>query len=85
MSHTCPLCGNVRFATFEGYKAHRMQWHGIHEITEIPKPVNTSGRTKAQIVQEAEDSWLKPFILEGNAGKHLEACRCEVCKASSKA
>lgn len=41
------------------------------------KPVNTSGRSKAQIVFDAEASWLKHNLL--NIDGHWENCRCMTC------
>jgi hypothetical protein len=47
------------------------------------KPENITGRTPKQIVEDAERTWLKPFLVESDApalvannDEHLPACRC---------
>jgi hypothetical protein len=40
-------------------------------------PINTSGRTKEQIVAEAEATWLLPTLIGDVA--HGESCRCIAC------
>lgn len=53
-------------------------------------PERVTSRSKAQIVKEAESTWLKPFIIEHNDGQtkelheisiktHAEDCHCEPC------
>lgn len=41
------------------------------------QPINTSGRTKAQIVAEAEATWMLSHIV--GLQEHDENCRCMVC------
>jgi hypothetical protein len=54
------------------------------------KPENITGRTPKQIVEDAERTWLKPFLIENDAPEerpaivtnrqeHLEACHCNEC------
>jgi DNA-directed RNA polymerase subunit RPC12/RpoP len=73
MPSTCALCGK-HFQTWEEYKMHTAFRHSQKIM-----PVNTSGRTKAEIVSNAESTWLRSFIIESNNHDHLEACRCPEC------
>jgi hypothetical protein len=83
--HTCALCGQISFSTYREYEAHRSVFHGLK--TEI-KPENVTGRSPRQIVEDAERTWLKPYLIvnEGpltvtasNDSQHLDACRCNDC------
>jgi len=84
MVHHCALCGRIEFKTFREYEIHRTDFHGIKPPE---RPLNVTGRSKEQIVREAEAGWLKPYIVP--TGKepiahfddapHLEACRCNAC------
>jgi hypothetical protein len=40
-------------------------------------PLNTSGRTKTQIVEEAEQGWLRPMLVSPE--DHTDVCRCMGC------
>ena len=73
MTNACPVC-NLEFHHWPNYSAH-LRSHSMHSSL----PLNTSGRTKAQIVASAEDTWLKPAIIQTITGDHLEACHCEAC------
>lgn len=42
-------------------------------------PVNTSGRSKEDIVKDMENTELAAFIIETDTGVHLDACRCRKC------
>lgn len=84
MSHHCALCGRIVFKTFHEYEIHRLDFHGIKAAY---KPVNISGRNKAEIVREAEAAYLKRYIvptgreaiITSSEAVHLEACRCNTC------
>ena len=73
MPSTCPICG-ICFQTWSEYHEHTR----THQHKEI-KPVNHTGRSKAQIVREAEETWLCPFIIQSSNGEHVAACRCNLC------
>ena len=66
----CSICG-IRFSDFLAYDNHRKNNH-------MPKivPLNTSGRTARQIIDNAEATWLKPFIVDS---VHDADCRCNSC------
>ena len=45
------------------------KWHEYYQHTQIKcvkkfVAVNTSGRSKRQIVEDAENSWLKPYLTK---------------------
>ncbi len=42
-------------------------------------PVNVSGRTKSQIVEEMENTVLSSYVLDYNDISHPEFCRCNKC------
>jgi len=43
-------------------------------------PTNTSGRTKTQIVWDAEHDWLKPILIDGlSSPTHSIDCKCMAC------
>lgn len=86
-SYYCPRCGKIEFKNVGEYELHQIDFHGI----KLPiRSRNESGRSSLQIVKDAESSWLKPFILEGNfiltdstnEEKHLTACMCHQCLAT---
>ena len=60
MRHNCALCGQISFTTYHEYEAHRREFHMLK--TEI-KPENITGRSRAQIVAEAERTWLQPHLI----------------------
>jgi hypothetical protein len=84
MSHHCALCGRIVFKTFHEYEIHRLDFHGIRAQA---RPLNVTGRSKEQIVREAEASWLRPYIVPTGREaithfdntEHLDACRCNAC------
>lgn len=60
---TCALCGGVKFNDNNGYNRHMIEHHGHQPERPPVRPINTSGRSKAQIVFEAEYSWLRKFLV----------------------
>jgi hypothetical protein len=75
-SNRCPMCEQT-FKEWSDYHVHMTQYHGrmiSSAITTVP--LNTSGRSKAQIVDDAERSWLKCAIL---SDEHTAECRCMGC------
>lgn len=66
---TCALCA-INFTNFKDFKTHVVQTHRADWRKEIPDhrpdivPYNLTGRSKDQIVNEAEASWLKEIIVE---------------------
>jgi hypothetical protein len=42
-------------------------------------PMNVSGRSKEQIVKNAEATWLAPFVIDPLRTVCIEGCRCERC------
>lgn len=80
----CALCGSVS-GNYQAFQNHRSLVHKLIESTR--KPV----RTKKQIVDEAENTWLKPFIIQSNDGSlmypkaielpivHDRDCHCGEC------
>ena len=81
MPSTCPHCG-IGFNHWNDYHEHLASSHrhmGL-ESKARPLPANYTGRSKAQIVREAEASWLRPLIVTtSNEQEHLDACRCNEC------
>lgn len=80
----CPHC-QIGFNRFDDYHEHLMT-HRQHTALESKAKAqagisrSTSGRSKQQIVQEAEETWLKPLIItSSNEQEHLASCRCSVC------
>ena len=84
MSHTCNLCGRIVFKTFHEYEEHRRIFHGIHSTI---RPERITNRMPAQIVKDAECTWLKDYLIaiEGAlevttvSNEHLDACQCDLC------
>jgi len=82
--HLCVMCGQIAFNTYHEFEFHRALFHGMK--TDI-RPENITGRTPARIVFDAEDTWLKPYLIPldqplivmANTQEHLEACRCNNC------
>jgi hypothetical protein len=68
MNH-CHLCGQ-QFNTFAEFTNHRATEHG-HRI----HPYNRTHRTREQIVEQAEQGWLRPYLII----EHSELCRCIHC------
>ena len=58
----CARC-ETTFSKWELYAYHMQS----KECVKVIKSVNTSGRTKAQIVNDAERTWLAPHIVGGVA------------------
>lgn len=56
----CARCEEV-FVKWSEYHAHHVRAQCARKL----RPVNTSGRQAAKIIQEAEMSWLKPFLISG--------------------
>ncbi len=42
-------------------------------------PINVSGRTPAQIIEQAEITWLVPYFVKTD---HRDDCRCNTCLQS---
>ena len=78
--NTCVHCG-IGFSKWGDYNEHLQEAHKMTSYgTVLIKPVNVSGRSKAQIVKEAEASWLAPLIITtSNEQEHLNSCKCNVC------
>jgi hypothetical protein len=81
--HLCALCGQISFATYHEYEKHRAE---VHNMKTAVRPENITGRTPKQIVEDAERTWLKPYLINpataeivANTQEHLEACRCMPC------
>ena len=73
MPSTCPICG-ICFQTWSEYHEHTR----THQHKEV-KPVNHTGRSKAQIVHDAEETWLHPFIVGSVPVLHSAECHCTPC------
>jgi len=58
MVNQCAKC-EARFSQWSAYHTHVMLASCAKKIV----PLNTSGRTKMQIVMEAESSWLKGSLI----------------------
>jgi len=84
MAHICPHC-QIGFNVWQDYQEHLSSSHRHLALESRDRAVavnhrNVSGRTKAQIVNEAELTWLAPFIISSsNEAEHLDACRCVKC------
>jgi hypothetical protein len=84
MPPRCARCGNVEFKTFHEYEIHRFDFHGVKPQI---KPIRITGRTKEQIVRDAENTYLKDIIVPTgreviyslNEETHLPACCCDSC------
>ena len=82
--NTCVHCG-IGFNVFVDYQEHLMTHRRIKTVESHPRaierhPANTSGRSKQQIVAEAEASWLAPLLItSSNETEHLTSCRCNSC------
>lgn len=83
--HSCSLCGQISFQYYHEYETHRQVVHGLKSQIKSEK---VTGRSKAQIVNDAEETYLKPcliaadteiVLITGNDKVHLDACRCGVC------
>lgn len=80
----CHFCG-IGFNQWQDYQEHLASNHRNRGLESNAKTLarhhrSTSGRSKAQIVAEAEASWLAPFLVtSSNEAEHLAACRCNVC------
>lgn len=65
----CPLCWNMRFDNFTDFYFHNVAEHPHHaqmlriKRDAIRETKNTSGRTLKEIVRDAEDTWLAPYII----------------------
>lgn len=77
MPSTCPHCG-IGFNKWEDYKDH-MPTHVKETYSTTIKPIRTTKRTKQQIVDDVESSWLGQHIISTGLDVHLEACKCIVC------
>lgn len=76
MPNHCSLC-QTTFGHWSEYTSHMRTHHNVsHKVNYSMLPVNTSGRTKKQIVEEAEKAWLKPGLLHE---VHDGECRCNKC------
>jgi uncharacterized C2H2 Zn-finger protein len=70
---TCPYCV-ATFTSFPAYETHKAHGH-----RSIVVPERVTKRSKAEIVQNAEATWLAPFIVTSDGSEHLPACRCYAC------
>lgn len=76
MPSFCPYCG-IGFDKWPDYSEHKRS-HAMR--SELITPVRTTTRSKAEIVQQAEETWLQPFLVTSFSEKeHLAACRCMDC------
>jgi uncharacterized C2H2 Zn-finger protein len=81
---TCPHCG-IGFKAFKDYQEHLVTHSHAYALESSARGLvahsrMVSGRSKAQIVAEAESTWLSPYIITAsNEAEHLEACRCQKC------
>jgi predicted N-acyltransferase len=82
--NTCHFCG-IGFKAYNDFTEHLEASHRHSALKTDPRHVqaqarSTSGRSKQQVVQQAEDTWLRPYIIvSSNETEHLESCRCHVC------
>lgn len=60
----CLMCGMSILSDAKSYERHIEQKHSMDGYRVKIKPVNTSGRTKAQIVNDMEKGVLAPFVME---------------------
>jgi len=58
--HKCTLCSKD-FCTYGEFHAHQARRDCIEYM-----PINTSGRSKLQIVLQAEQTYLAPYIIGGS-------------------
>lgn len=76
----CPIC-QARLAESEyGYAVHLERYHKNKplEVKGSMLPINTSGRSKEQIVADWESSNYK-HLIDGNDKTHPEECICNRC------
>lgn len=76
----CAICGRAVHLGIEAYQAHYTQFHNVAPVESKAKglpetPRSLTGRSKAQIVEGAEMTWLSPHIITD----HITTCRCGVC------
>ena len=80
----CPHC-QIGFKAYEDYHDHIQTHRKIKSVQSDPNSLAaqsrmTSGRTKTEIVQQAEASWLAPLLItSSNESEHLNSCRCHLC------
>jgi hypothetical protein len=66
----CAICGIKTLKNYQEYQQHYRTVHAVrtfsHRIN-IPKktvkPTNVSGRTRQQIVDNAEKTWLRAYLI----------------------
>lgn len=84
MTNKCVRC-QISFKDYIDYHEHilthqqnnALEAHAKHLIAHSR---STSGRTKEQIVEQAESSWLGSIIITtSNETEHLALCRCNIC------
>lgn len=74
----CVLC-RQSFKDWNDYHDHMTGYHG-HLISKAEHmlPRNTSGRDRVTIVREAEETWLRPYLIMDTV-THNDECRCDSC------
>lgn len=84
MPSLCPHCG-IGFTYWQDYHEHLETNHRYHALESKARglakhPRSTSGRSKTQIVAEAEQTWLRPLLItSSDETQHLALCRCHEC------
>lgn len=78
----CLMCGEQMFSDAESYAKHVEAKHSLGSGIKIV-PINTTGRTKAEIVADVEHR-LRDFIMTPEEMKtprrvHPDECRCVEC------
>ena len=65
--NTCSRCGQD-FHVWSEYHMHITPMRCARVI----RPINTSGRSKAQIIEDAERTWLMPYLVTNVISKGLQ-------------
>lgn len=68
----CLMCGVAILPDAQSYERHIEQRHSLDGYRIKIKPVRTTDRTKAQIVQDMEKGVLAPFIIERDGQPNVE-------------
>lgn len=79
----CRKCRRELVKEDGSLKAHLMLFHGVESNVrglelKPSKPLNISGRTISQIVQEAELTYLYRYLIQ-EAKEHNGDCKCAIC------
>lgn len=59
----CTSCENIRCGSWYEFYEHVYAAHPTERMFVRTAPVNISGRTKMQIVVNAEDTYLREYII----------------------